>query len=54
MNLALVNKAVGHVNPAMILGGRILRLTLRFAIRGAEKEDIFLYFLFLGKAAVDN
>ena len=43
-NLAFINTAVGHVNPAMIRGGRILRMTLRFAISGgAEREEIFSF-----------
>ena len=41
-NMGFINKAAGFVNPALIRGGRILRLTLRFAISGgAEREDIF-------------
>ena len=41
-NLAFINKAVGLVNPAVIRGGRILRLILKFEIRGVvENEEIF-------------
>ena len=43
-NMVFINMAVGLVNPAVIRGGRILRLTLRFAISGgAEREEIFTF-----------
>ena len=40
-NLAFINRAVGIVNPAMIQGGRITRLILRFAIGGVAEAEIF-------------
>ena len=47
-NMVFINMAVGLVNPAVIRGGRILRLTLRFAISGgAEREETFYFASFV-------
>jgi len=49
-NLALINRAVGLVNPPLIQCRRTIRFAIRFAISGlVEKEEIFAFASFVLK-----